>query len=190
MLYVLHKLSLLIDQFFTPFISYLLCPRLVRRWRLFFFHSLTLLFLFLLNILLCSLCFIRGKIITIQCSNYNRWLSGSSDSSSPYRLLWNVQTLGKTWQAAWFWGSLQSTPLPRHKPPEGRQTQQMYVFKHVIRCSAVCVCVLSELPANLCCLAVFDQRFKLLAVCFDELLQHGAVILHQELLFGHLHSPF
>lgn len=42
--------------------------------------------------------------------------------------------------------------------------------------------------SNLCSFAVLDQRIQNLAVYFYELFQHRAVILHQELLLGHLHS--
>lgn len=49
---------------------------------------------------------------------------------------------------------------------------------------------LCKLQADLRRLAVFDQRLQLLTVGPDEFLQHRAVVLHQELLFGHLHSSF
>ena len=42
--------------------------------------------------------------------------------------------------------------------------------------------------SDLCCLAVFDQRVQLVAVGLHKVLQHLAVLLHQELLLGHLHA--
>lgn len=48
----------------------------------------------------------------------------------------------------------------------------------------------ARLQTNLCRLAVFGQSFQKLTVGFDKVLQHRAVILHEEFLFGHFHPPF
>lgn len=135
--------------------------------------------------------FIQGaQGLTCNAANVNGQIPAVYVTLSPYRPLWNVQTMGRTWKEAWFWGSLQNTPPQSCMTPGGRQQHDVGIEAWDMLLFTAWEHIWNALQANLRCLAVFDQRFQLLAVGFDEFLQHRAVVLHQKFLFGHFHSTF